>query len=806
MHRSPFIHSLLALGIVTLSLQGAPSWGQTDVEVVEEVVVIGTRGAQRTELDSPVPVDVIDLEDLNSTGAVAGELGQALAAVAPSFNFPRQSNSGTSDLVRAGQLRGLSPDQMLVLVNGKRRHTSAVVNSETKIGRGVAAVDFNTIPLNAIERIEVLRDGAGAQYGSDAIAGVVNIVLDRTLGLTVNAGYGWHDTDLDPIGQSLSDGETLTLDADYGWTVGDGFIKAGVNFRDRNGTNRAGFDLIPFFEQQTPDNLALQGQRNYAEGDPDVEEFNLWFNSEIPLERTNLYAFGTLGNRESSGGGAFFRYPDSFSNVRAVHDNGYRPETRADDKDLALSVGLRGNAGSWDWDGGLTYGRNQFEFGVDNSLNASLGAASPTSFDSGEFELQQLTLNLDAVRPLDWAAPSNLAVGVEYRREDYETRQGDPNSFAAGPLPLAIGAQAAPGLTPADEADVDRNVISLYADLGIDVTDQLFLDIAARLEDYSDFGNSATGKLSARFEIAPGMALRGAISNSFRAPNLAQVGFADTTLNFGVNQSLIRTRTLPVTDPIAQALGAQPLDEETSVNLSAGFTAQWDQLSLSIDLFRIDIEDRITLSERLFGTAIETFVQAQPGGTGIESVRFFTNAVDTETTGVDIVVTWQTELAMGDLDMSLAYNRSATDIDDIRATTPQLSALDPSLVLVGVEEINTLEDAAPESKFILSGRWSTDRFSALLRVSRYDSAVRVFNFGGGFEPRQEYGDEIQLDLEFSYDFNESVAFTLGAVNLLDEYPDLSDPTINFFGNLPYDILSPIGVNGRYLYGRASFRY
>jgi iron complex outermembrane receptor protein len=801
------VNSLLAATLLILGAQPTVTVAQTsEAEPVEEVIVIGTRGGQRTALDSPVPVDVIDVDDLQASGAVAAELGQALAAVAPSFNFPRQSNSGTSDLVRAGQLRGLSPDQMLVLVNGKRRHTSAVVNSETKIGRGVAAVDFNNIPLNAIGRIEVLRDGAGAQYGSDAIAGVVNVVLDRSLGFSVNTGYGWHDTDLDPISQSLSDGETLTLDADYGWAVGDGFIKVGANLRNRNGTNRAGFDLIPFFEAQTPANLALQGLRNYAEGDPDVEELNLWFNAEIPLAENELYAFGTFGNRDSSGGGAFFRYPDGFSNVTAVYPTGYRPETRADDQDLSLAVGLRGTIASWDWDGGLTYGRNKFEFGVDSSLNASLGTASPTSFDSGSFELKQLSLNLDAVRELTWSMPATLAVGLEYRSEDYQTRQGDAASFAAGPLPLAIGAQAAPGLTPADEANVDRDVISVFADLGLDVTDALFVDAAARFEDYSDFGNSVTGKVSARYEISPGLALRGAVSNSFRAPNLAHVGFAATTLNFGANQALIRTRTLPVADPIAQALGAQALDEETSANISAGFTAQLDQFTLAIDVFRIQIDDRITLSERLFGTALENFVQAQPGGTDVESVRFFTNAVDTETTGLDVVVTWRTELGPGNLKLSAAYNRSSTDIETIRATTPELTALDPSLVLVGVEEINTLQDAAPESKLIVSGNWTTDRWSALLRVSRFDSAVRVFNFGGGFEPRQEYGAELQVDAEVGHWFSDNIRVFVGASNLLDEYPDLSTPVINFFGNLPYDILSPIGVNGRYVYARASFSY
>lgn len=795
------IYAALAAFFAAVSLQA-----QEVETTLEEVVVIGTRGGERTALDSPVPVDVISATQLEETGAVAAELGQALASVTPSFNFPRQSNSGTSDLVRAGQLRGLSPDQMLVLVNGKRRHTSAIVNTETKIGRGTAAVDFNTIPLNAVSRIEVLRDGAGAQYGSDAIAGVVNVVFDDTPGLDINVGYGWHRTDVEPIDDRITDGETLTLDAAYGWNLRDGFVKVGVALRDRRGTNRAGFDQIPFFEAQTPDNLALAGQRNYAEGDPDVEEINLWFNGATTVGLGELYGFGTLGSRDSSGGAAFFRYPDSFSNVRAIYDQGFRPQTRGDDQDIALTGGLRREFGQWDWDTSISYGRNEFEFGVENSLNASLGPASPTSFDSGTFERSQISANLDAVRSIDWARPTTLAWGLEYRREDYETSQGDAASFAAGPFDAAIGAQAAPGLTPADEADVDRNVVSGYVDLGVDLTDRLYVNAAARLEDYSDFGSAATGKVSARFEAAPGFALRGAVSNSFRAPNLAQVGFSDTTLNFGPNRALIRTRTLPVSDSIAQALGAQELEEETSLNLSVGFTAEWHRLRVAVDAFRIDIDDRITLSERLFGAPLAGFIQGLPGGQDVESARFFTNAVDTETTGFDIVADYSREMGGGVFDFSVGFNYSETDVESIRATTPELAAIDPTLVLVGVEEINTLEDAAPKTKFIVTSRWEGERFSALLRGSRFGSATRVFNFGGGFEPEQEYGAEVQIDLELGYQISDRWRGVFGVVNLMDEYPDLSSADINFFGNLPYDILSPVGVNGRYVYARASFAY
>jgi len=797
---------------------------------LENIMVIGSRVGERTALDTPVPVDVLGSAELRATGAVGGELGQALSVLAPSFNFPRQSNSGSSDLVRAGQLRGMSPDQMLVLVNGVRRHTSAIVNTETKIGRGTSAVDFNNIPLNAISRIEVLRDGAGALYGSDAIAGVINLVLDDSPGFESNVSWAANVTDLAPVNDNITDGETLTLDAKYGWQLADGgFLKGGVAYRTRNATNRAGFDQVPFFEEQTPDNLALAGQRNYAEGDPNVDELNLWFNGVVPLGDgkggVELYTFGTYGNRDSDGGAAFFRYPDSSSTVKSVYPQGFRPETYGEDEDYAATVGLRGAAAGWDLDTAVSYGRNQFVFGVDNSINASLGPASPTSFESGTYENEQAILGINGSRDfaVEWlAAPLQVALGAEYRTEDYATRRGDLAAYQAGnfgdpgcatadqpPGTLAflcgIGAQAAPGLTPEDEASIDRNVVSVYANAGTDFTDRLFVEVAARYEDYDDFGSAVTAKLAGRYEVTESVALRGAVSNSFRAPNIAQLGFSDTTLNFGDDRELIRTRTLRVDDPIARSLGAQDLDEETSFNLSAGVVGQFESLNWSLDIFQIDVDDRITLSERLFSDDLTAFIQAQPGGEDIQSVRFFTNAVDTRTRGFDAVVSYAQPWLGGDFRSSVAFNYSRTDVQTVRGTTPELSAVDPTLTLVGVEELNTLENATPHSKFILSGNWSGERWDLLGRVSRYETAVRVFNFGGGFEPQQEYGAEIQVDVEAGYRFTEKVALYVGAANLFDEYPDRSSPDINYFGNLPYDILSPIGVNGRFVYARASLK-
>ena len=781
---------------------------------VEEVIVTGTVAKGRTVLDSPVPIDLISAEDLARSGVVSAELGQAIAAIAPSFNFPRQSNSGTSDHVRAGQLRGLSPDQLLVLVNGKRRHTSAIVNSETKIGRGTAAVDFNTIPLAAVQRVEILRDGAGAQYGSDAVAGVINVLLDTDPSRTdLEVTLGEHITHHAPTNRDIRDGKTFTLNASTGFALPDeGFLRVGLDIENRNKTNRAGLDQVPFFEDAA--NGYLAGRRNYTMGDPSSEAYGAWFNSELPIGEATLYGFGTYSNRATRGGAAFFRYPVSTQNVASVYPDGYRPATRADDSDFSFSAGLEWAFAGFDVDTSITYGRDELEFGVSDSLNPSLGAASPTSFESGAYEVDQLTANMDLTREFAIDAfdgPLTLLAGLEVRRESFETSRGELASYQAGgaigchisfPLdPCAIGAQAAPGLTPADEVALDRNVVSLYADAAAEVLPKLLLDLAARYEHYSDFGSEFTGKLSAASTINDIVTLRGAASNSFRAPGIQQDGFADTSTSFGSGGSLVRTRTLRVSDPISRRLGAKDLAPETSFNASLGVTARLGDFTGSLDLFHVAIDDRITLSERFFGAGLELVVQPLPGGADLQSVRFFTNAVDTRTQGVDLVLTYGHELLGGEIGLDLSFSYAHTEITEYASTPSELTAIDANFRLVGVEETNTINTAAPETKTIFTADWSNERFALLGRVSHYGSAQRVFNFGGGFEPEQRYGAEWQLDLETEYRINEQIALALGAANVLDEYPDLSSSDINYFGNLPYDILSPVGVNGRYVYMR-----
>ena len=802
--------ALLSLYFCTFQSAAQESGSAAENEI-EEIVTIGTRSQTRSVEDSLVPVDIITADDLLRSPNIAGELGGLLQAAVASFSMPRQSNSGYTDIVRSAQLRGLSPDQVLVLVNGKRRHVNSVISTESKVGRGSAAVDFNNIPTSAIERIEVLRDGAAAQYGSDAIAGVINIVLkDNAEGGNISVSYGGHITDLDPVDKSITDGETVTVSANHGFSSGNGFVNLSLEYRDRSSTNRSSFDQLPtigFAEfiapipsSGTPEaapNDALAGMRNYREGDGEASDINLMYNAGLDLDSGfELYSFGSYSERDGEGYN-FFRYPVSANNVISVYPNGFLPISEADITDFSVAGGITGElSGGWLIDASVVHGFNEFSDGVKNTLNSSLGEASPTEFYRGEYEYSQTVLNFDVSRGMDLGAiPVNAAAGLEFRFEDYSTKAGDPESYIAGTAVACtvcitfgnsdvskIGAQSGPGLTPDDEVDEDRFSWSAYIDLEFDITEDLLFSVAGRFEDYDDFGDTVNGKAAARYELFPGFAVRGSVSTGFRAPSLAQAFFTGTTTSYGTGGALVRTLSLPVTHPIARENGAEALDAEESLSMSVGFTWSHDSgLSLTFDYFEVEIDDRIALSQNI----------PVDGVPGVGGVRFFTNVADTETTGFDVVASYRHE----GWNLSVAYNNIDTDIVN-----------NPNRVIMGIEEQNTYETAPPEDKLILTGSWSNETISALVRATRFGETERIFDFGGGFEPQQVYGAEWSVDADIEYAINDNWSISAGGNNLLDEYPDLSIFDISYFGNLPYDVLSPIGVNGRFVYVRTNFSY
>jgi iron complex outermembrane recepter protein len=748
----------------------------------EDIIVTGTRAKGRTVLDSPVPVDVLSSEALARSGGIAGDLGSALQNLAPAFNITRQSQSGPADHVRAAQLRGLSPDQTLVLVNGKRRHTTAVVNLEAKIGRGTTPVDLNTIAPSAIRRVEILRDGAGAQYGSDAIAGVINILLDnRDSGIEASAGYGLYVTNFEPTGRTIRDGRTFNANASAGFKVDGGFVRIGADYVKRDPTVRGGLGQIfgdatgGFPAAATPRNLALLDRVIFQPGDGKADSLNLWYNYEYTLtDVIRVYGFGTFNNRKTTGVG-FFRFPDSDDNVLALYPNGFLPISTGKTQDTAGTIGLKGDIGKVALDGSITFGRNKFDFGVRNSLNTALGRASPTQFFLGRYTFNQLSANLDGTTTLGSVF---AAFGAEYRRESFKTAPGDVASYQPG-----SGSVAYRGLRPTDVANTKRDVFAAYGEISNPDADKFFWNLAGRFENYSDFGSRVAGKASVRYEIRDTIAVRGAISNSLRAPSLSQNSFRQSVTTFAAGSNIPQVvGTVPVSDPVARSLGAADLKPETSLNLSLGATAKPnDNLSFSVDFFNIGVKNRITLSSNI------------DDGNG-SIVNFFTNAVNTNTWGFEVVGGYKAPVAEGTLDLSAAFALAINKINKVNVPLSQFT----------LEERNTLTEASPQTKLILTASWSDEKFTFLLRGTRYGSVRRVFDFFP--EGANTYPAETQVDLEVEYRPLPFLALSLGSTNLLDNYPTRQDDNYNFAGNFPYDPISPLGINGRYVYGRAKVSF
>ncbi len=537
---------------------------------LQELAVVGTRAAERTSTEAPVPVDVLTAVEIKQTGRT--ETAQIIQALAPSFNFPRATISDGTDHTRPATLRGLAPDQVLVLVNGKRRHGSALINVNGSIGRGSGMVDLNAIPASSIERIEILRDGAAAQYGSDAIAGVINIILKE----------GSPNEILTTFGQTVeSDGGVIQAAGNYALAVGgDGVLQIAGEYRNRGFTNRSAPDLRTQYLAGDPRNSdpALNGQINHRQGDADTEDAGLFLNLAKPVtDAMEVYAFGggTLRSGESAG---FWRRALDDRTVRSIYPNGFLPMIGTKISDFSGVAGLRGDQAGWRWDVSADYGRNLFHFDVRNSANVTLGAASPTEFYAGTLIANQFTANLDVAKsfPVGLASPLNVAVGGEFRRDGYQIVEGEPDSYRDGGVPIldgpnagtqgAPGAQVFPGFRPGDATDESRHNVAGYIDVEAQLVQKLLVGVAGRVENYNDFGSTTDGKVTARFEPIPGFAVRGAVSTGFKAPSLGQSFFSATSTNF-INGVPFDNRTFPVTTPVAQALGASELTPEQSREL-----------------------------------------------------------------------------------------------------------------------------------------------------------------------------------------------------------------------------------------------
>src|SRR5262245_41920235 len=697
---------------------------------IEQIVVTGTRVPDRSATETAVPVDVVSGEQIANVGVT--EINQALSVMLPSFNFPRPGLADGTDTIRPATLRGLSPDQTLVLMNSKRGHASSLVNVNGTIGRGAAAVDLNTIPAAIVQSIEVLRDGASAQYGSDAIAGVINVRLKQDdEGGDLMVAYGARDFDYDipvspppagatwpspaTISNSGTDGEALTVSGWKGLGFGDtGFLTLAAEYKDQEHTERGGYDFRPQYTANPPFDPREVGfdRFNAWYGEPELEQLTFFANGGGELDGgVYLYGWASYQDRESRSAGFFRRALDD-RNIIQIYPNGFLPIIAPEVTDYSAAAGATWDAGDWALDTSLTFGSNEMQFGVEDTLNRSMGTASPTTFDAGGFKYDQLVLNFSAVRSYDvgLASPLNVATGLEAREEMYQIFAGEPSSYINGGVllpsggPTASGAQVFPGFRPQNATDADRTAVGAYVDLEANLTEKFLGSVAVRAEDYSDFGSNVSGKIAGRYDFTDAFALRGSAQTGFRAPSLQQQYFATTSTNFIAGIPFDIT-SFPVSDPVARALGAQDLDAEEAVNYSLGAVMNFAAVTLTIDTYRIDIDDRIVLSENLTQTNVRAYLESQ-GFIGIGGGRFFINGVDTETRGVDVVLTWSFDTdRAGQFDTTIVANRNETDVTRVPENAP-LAALNPPPPLFARVNVLTFEEGNPDSKLTATLNWS----------------------------------------------------------------------------------------------------
>ncbi len=785
--------------------QSKPTAAAASASTTEELVVTGTRAEPRSRLESLSPVDVVTAKGLQKSGTT--ELASSLAAIVPSIDFPRPSNTDGTDSVRPATLRGQGPDQTLVLINGVRAHTSALVNLNGSVGRGSAAVDLNTIPEVAIDRIEVLRDGASALYGSDAIAGVINIGLrqaDHGGGASVT--YGEHLTGFQGFygrkgADSISDGADTTVSAWQGFKVlGDGFATLSAQYRHNTPTNRS--DNDPRFP-------ALGVTSRF--GDGEVEEKTIYLNAGKPIGDWNLSFWGG-GQQRHTETAATYRAPnDASQNIPSVYPNGYLPLINTHSEDWSVGSALKGDIAGWKSSFSIDYGWNRLKYGVEHTLNPSLGPTSPHSFYAGDMTYDQLVGNADFSRDFDvgFAGPLNVAFGLEARNESYQIGAGEPGSYIRGTVAptLSIGSRGFSGFQPDNVVDKSRNNVGLYLALESKVIDRLTLSGAVRQEHYSDFGDTTNGKVSARFEVTPNLAFRGSAESGFRAPSLQQQYFTSTAILF-INGVPFDTGTFPSISPTGKALGGEPLKPETSRNYSLGFVFHVDRFELTVDGYEIDVDDRIVLSETLTGSATAApgtnaaviFNLLQPFGAS--AARFFVNGVDTRTQGVDVVASYRLpDTELGDFTFNAAFNDNQLKVTKTPVTKQTILPTPTSLF--ARQATQRFEHGTPRTKVTLESDWVKGPVGGFLRSTFYGD---VLSPGTTQAADVHTGERSVWDAELHYNLPHDVTVAVGADNLFDAYPRQISPALDTTGAAPFTSFSPFGFNGRFVYGRVTVNW
>ena len=805
-------------------------------------VVVGSRARHTAAEQLAVPVDVFSAEDIARQGT--SETSQILQALAPSVNFPRQSVTDANDIVRPFTLRGLSPDHTLVLLNGWRRHQMAVLNTFAYgMGAGSSGVDLNAIPGGAIDRIEVLRDGASAQYGSDAIAGVVNVVLkEGGFAPFLNVDAGQYATKNYP-----DDGATADVNGGFGIPLGAGSLAVFGEYLHRDATNRAWPDIFLADRNGVTDVIdTLTGrilqkrnsltQPNYHWGDGLEKDAMTFANFRMPLNAggtSEVYAFGGYSHRTGTGNG-FWRYADGNRNWTELYPEGFLPEFHPDVVDYSGVAGFRANMNGWSLDLGGSLGKNRFDYNLRNTNNASLGPCLDTpcapgldsvlgtvddpgipnqlSFFAGRLERTEGIVSLNLAKPLriGLPAPVNVAIGAAYRRESFKIDAGETASWingghlaqdsATGGGRAPAGSSVFPGFAPSDASDHSRSNVGAYVDLESQLSDLILANVAGRFESYSDFGEKFTGKLALRFQPSPRFVVRGAASTGFRAPGLAQSFFSHTTTNV-IGGQFVEVGNFPVDNRASRIFGAQPLKDETSVNLSAGFAfTPRDNVTFTVDFFHITINDRILLGAT-FGDTVSQRILVDSGFPTLGAVQFFTNGLDTRTQGVDITGGMTLPAgSSGTLDLSAAINYTKNRITRV-APLPAIlqgTATDLTSILDLVTKVG-IEEERPDWRGTVTAQYTVGRLHSLGRVSYYGGFASA---QPSFTDREVYSAKTLVDVELGYQFS-AVNLSVGARNLFDVYPDRPKAEFNNNDNtFPWAAASPFGYNGRYLYARA----
>lgn len=808
--------AVLLLGTILTAAQEQEEKGKQ----IEDIIIVGNRSAKRTKLDTPVPVDVINIDKIqkSSPQMTAQDL---LNYVIPSFNSVRQSASDGTEHIDPVTLRGMGPDQVLVLLNGKRRHTTSLVNYQNTVGNGSVGTDLSTIPIIAIEKIEVLRDGAAAQYGSDAIAGVINIILKKNTGASASLTYGL---------SGRNDGDTYQAGVNYGASLGknDGFVNLSLQLSHRGKTTRTqNHDLDIFgnnFAYEFADNPDVARKNdddiirergltrddfNFQVGDAQIRQGQLFFNSEYPLnEQFKLYSFGGFSIKEGNGYG-FRRLPSETSNVvSSIYPNGFQAVLGSQIYDISYAVGAKYNVNNWLIDLSNTFGSNTFNYNISNTNNASLGAKSPTRFYAGAHSFLQNTVNLDVSKNIK---NFNIAFGGEFRFEQYQIKAGDEASYAQYDVNgnIAVdgstvsgvgGSQSFIGFSPRNILKKDRHSTAVYADFSYDLDKKLNIDIAGRFENYSDFGNSLNGKLAIRYEFVKNYAVRAAVGTGFRAPSLQQQYFNNSYADISTTGSKIVTKGIFNNDSkAAEILNFDRLKQETSVNGSAGFTLKPAKgLFITVDGYIIKVKDRIVITGNITDPRLSD-PNVVGKGNEVESGRFFANAIDTETKGVDVVVSYDWKLGGGNLNVNLAGNYTETKITDYHFPD---NINTPRDQYFGPDQINIIETLSPKTKASLGLTYGIGKFNFLVRNTYFGKVIRD---GFPFGEVQEFSPKVVTDISVGYDITKNINFTVGANNVLDVFPDLQVYKNSYYGVFKYAPVQ-MGTLGSYFFGRLNFNF